>query len=284
MQVQQVDIEVLAPYAFNARTHSAAQVEQIANSITEFGFNNPVLIDKQKGIIAGHGRVLAARQLGLKKIPTITLKHLTEQQRKAFILADNKIALNSGWNHELLQVELGNLSDEGFDLELLGFDDFNLEEPEAEHSDPSYGGATSMSRGSAPLKVWRAKKLLKGKVLDFGCGQDVHEFTRYDAFTCPDVSVLRKSYDTVMCNYVVNVQPSDHLITEIVCLLSKLIKPGGTVLIAAVNSRDLDYTDAAGGLELRSADRLAELIEPFFDDIDLIEKTKCYAFVCKGAG
>ena len=99
----------LIPYANNARTHSEEQVNQIASSIKEFGFNNPVLVDEQNGVIAGHGRLKAAKKLGLKVIPTIELTGLSEAQKKAFILADNRIALNSGWDIDLLRIELQEL-------------------------------------------------------------------------------------------------------------------------------------------------------------------------------
>ncbi len=112
----------LIPYARNARTHSDDQVAQIAASIREFGFTNPVLTDGANGIIAGHGRVLAARKLGLDEVPVIELGHLTPAQRKAYILADNKLALNAGWDADLLRLELAELQDLGFDLGLTGFD------------------------------------------------------------------------------------------------------------------------------------------------------------------
>jgi len=122
MQIEQIDIEQLIPYAMNARTHSDAQVAQIAGSIKEFGFNNPVLIDKDNVLIAGHGRVMAGRKLGLKEVPAIRLGHLTENQKKAYIIADNKIAMNSGWDYELLSSEVEMLSNEDFNLDLLGFE------------------------------------------------------------------------------------------------------------------------------------------------------------------
>ena len=121
MKIEQRAIEALIPYARNSRTHSDAQVAQIAASIREFGFTNPVLVDKDGGIIAGHGRVMAARKLGLKDVPCIALGHLTAAQRKAYIIADNKLALNAGWDEELLAVEFADLKDAGFDLELTGF-------------------------------------------------------------------------------------------------------------------------------------------------------------------
>ena len=126
MEITQRKTADLIPYVNNARTHSEQQVLQIAASIKEFGFNSPVLVDGENGIIAGHGRVMAAKKLGLDELPTIELKHLTKTQKKAYILADNRLALNSGWDNDLLALELGELSDDGFDLDLLGFDDTEL--------------------------------------------------------------------------------------------------------------------------------------------------------------
>ena len=122
MQIEQTATTDLIPYVSNSRTHSEGQVAQIAASIKEFGFNNPILVDKEKGIIAGHGRVLAARKLGMAKVPTVELSHLTETQRKAYIIADNKLALNADWDMEMLSLEMGGLNDEDFDLSLIGFD------------------------------------------------------------------------------------------------------------------------------------------------------------------
>jgi DNA modification methylase len=119
-------IDKLIPWARNPRTHSDAQVAQIAASIAEFGFNNPILVDTNSGIIAGHGRLLAARKLGLKEVPVIVLDHLTEAQKRAYIIADNQLALNAGWNDDLLRVELAALQQEDFDLSLIGFEDEEL--------------------------------------------------------------------------------------------------------------------------------------------------------------
>ena len=116
-------LDDLIPYVRNARTHSEAQVAQIAGSIREFGWTNPVLLDGEKGIVAGHGRVLAARKLGIKEIPCIELSHLTEAQKRAYILADNKLAENAGWDTDLLKLEFGELQGLGFDLSLTGFDE-----------------------------------------------------------------------------------------------------------------------------------------------------------------
>ena len=122
MQIVERKIEDLIPYVKNSRTHSEAQIAQIAASIKEFGWTNPILIDGDNGIIAGHGRVMAARKLKYKQVPTIELKDLTETQRKAYIIADNRLALNAGWDNEMLTIELNDLLADGFALELLGFD------------------------------------------------------------------------------------------------------------------------------------------------------------------
>ena len=126
--IEAIPINDLVPYARNSRTHSDAQTAQIAASIKEFGFTNPVLIDADGGIIAGHGRVLAARVLKLGTVPCIRLSHLTETQKRAYVIADNKLALNAGWDAEMLAIELGELGELKFDLELTGF---SLDEIEA---------------------------------------------------------------------------------------------------------------------------------------------------------
>jgi len=118
----------LIPYANNARTHSDAQVALIAGSIREFGFNNPVLVDGENGIIAGHGRVMAARKLGLASVPVIELSHLNEAQKRAYILADNKLAERAGWDRELLSLELADLSELGIDLGGIGFEGAELDD------------------------------------------------------------------------------------------------------------------------------------------------------------
>ena len=127
MEIINKPIDLLIPYAKNARVHDDAQIAQLAGSIKEFGFNNPILIDKDNGIIAGHGRVMAARKLGLTEVPTILLDHLNETQRKAYILADNRIAINSTWDNEMLSLELSDIKDD-VSLAMLGF---NVDELDA---------------------------------------------------------------------------------------------------------------------------------------------------------
>ena len=123
----------LIPYARNSRTHSDAQINKIASSIKEFGFLNPVLIDLDNGIIAGHGRVMAAQKLGLDEVPVLQIGHLSESQKKAYIIADNRLALDAGWDEEMLRLEIEELTEVGFDLDLTGFeiDEIkNFESPE----------------------------------------------------------------------------------------------------------------------------------------------------------
>lgn len=149
MEIVYKKVSDLIPYVNNSRTHSETQVNQICASINEFGFTNPLLIDEKDNIIAGHGRLMASKKLGMEEVPCIVLEGLTEAQKKAYIIADNKMALNAGWDEELLKIELENLKELDFDLELTGFnidelddilgteeekevveDDFEIEVPE----------------------------------------------------------------------------------------------------------------------------------------------------------
>jgi DNA modification methylase len=127
MEIKQVSIASLIPYINNSRTHSDEQIAQIAASIKEFGWTNPILVDGDNGIIAGHGRLSAARKLGMDTVPVIELSHLTKAQKKALIIADNKLALNAGWNNNLLTIELNELLADNFALDILGFDKDELD-------------------------------------------------------------------------------------------------------------------------------------------------------------
>ena len=128
LQVEYRSPDDLTPYARNARTHSPEQVAQIAGSIREFGFTNPILTDENGTIIAGHGRLAAAQKLGLEKVPCITIAGLTDTQRRALILADTRLAETAGWDAEMLRVELEELTEAGADLDLIGFDEESLNE------------------------------------------------------------------------------------------------------------------------------------------------------------
>jgi len=137
MKIIQKAVDGLIPFANNARTHSDEQVAQIAASIKEFGFTNPVLLDGDNGVIAGHGRLLAARKLSIDKVPCIELSHLTEVQKRAYILADNRLAEKAGWDFDLVSLELEGLLDDGFNIDLTGFDnDFILPDETEGLTDP----------------------------------------------------------------------------------------------------------------------------------------------------
>ncbi len=160
-QIEHLPLDALVPYARNSRTHSPEQIAQVAASIREFGFTNPVLIDGEGGIIAGHGRVMAARQLGLSEVPCIRLAHLTDAQKRAYVIADNKLALNAGWDDALLALELRELAEMDFDLRLTGFDDdeisklLDLELGEGEgQGDPDAVPAPPADPITRPGDVW----------------------------------------------------------------------------------------------------------------------------------
>ena len=125
---EKVAVDRLVPYARNARTHSKQQITQLRASLREFGFVNPIICDKDYNIIAGHGRILAAKAEGMAEVPCVFVEHLTDAQKKAYILADNRLALSAGWDEELLALEFGELQDLGFDLQLTGFDPAEIEQ------------------------------------------------------------------------------------------------------------------------------------------------------------
>jgi len=153
-----IPVSALVPYARNSRTHSPQQVDKIAASIREFGFLNPIITDGQNGIVAGHGRVLAAQKLGLDVLPVIEAAHLTEAQKRAYIIADNRLALDAGWDNDLLKVELQDLDAQGFDLTLTGFElgeigDL-LAEPTEGLTDPDAVPEAPVDPVTVPGDVW----------------------------------------------------------------------------------------------------------------------------------
>lgn len=159
IEVESWEVDRLIPYAQNARTHSDCQIRQIAASISEFGFNNPVLVDPDGSIIAGHGRVRAARRLELKQIPVIVLRHLTETQKRAFRVADNKLALNASWDEDALRLELEALANQDFHLDLLGFDERELKQlmrdSQRGNLDADESPAVEATAVSAPGDIWK---------------------------------------------------------------------------------------------------------------------------------
>ncbi|SFK16776.1 ParB-like nuclease domain-containing protein [Pseudovibrio ascidiaceicola] len=163
MQVEMMPIAALVPYVHNARTHPDWQITQIASSIAEFGFTNPILVGADNNIIAGHGRLLAAQLLKLAAVPVIRLTHLSGVQRRALVIADNRIAENAGWDEALLREELAALSDDSFDLDVLGFSDEELGEllgfggddaPPPPLGDEDHVSSPEPVRASAPGTIW----------------------------------------------------------------------------------------------------------------------------------
>ena len=186
LKIQYKPLKDLIPYARNSRTHNSMQVAQIAASIKEFGFTNPILTDGANGIVAGHGRFEAAFKLGMAEVPTIDLSHLSETQKRAYVIADNKIALNSGWDSELLALEISDLKDAGYDIGILAFDPSELnnndidysvldeEEIDAELDDMAKGVRKAIQIEFEPehyeeaqelVKFWREQKAYVGMML-----------------------------------------------------------------------------------------------------------------------
>jgi ParB-like chromosome segregation protein Spo0J len=157
MAVDSVAIARLRPYRGNARTHSKKQIRQIADSIQRFGFTNPVLISDEDEIIAGHGRVEAAKLLGMQSVPTLRLSHLDASQRRAYVLADNKLALNAGWDREVLAIELQALVDLEFDVEITGFSvaevELVIEEARESSPDPEHGADNTVPPLTDPVSA-----------------------------------------------------------------------------------------------------------------------------------
>lgn len=142
LKIEYRDVDTLVPYAKNARNHSQEQIAEIAGSIKAFGFNSPVGIDGAGGIVAGHGRVLAAKMICMKQVPCVVLDHLSERDKRAYIIADNRMNERSGWNKELLALELGDLSEMGLDLGTLGFDQGDLYALNLDLTPTDFGEAT----------------------------------------------------------------------------------------------------------------------------------------------
>lgn len=212
MQIKEKLVTELIPYVKNSRTHSDEQVAQIAASIKEFGWTNPILVDGENGIIAGHGRLMAARKLGYEKVPTIELKDLTETQKKAYIIADNRLALNAGWDNEMLTIELNDLLADGFALEILGFDSKEIdallepevvegltdedavpevpEEPKTKLGDIYQLGNHRLMCGNSTF-IDDVEKLMDGTYPDL-----VHTDPPYGMNAVSKSSVLKKNYKT----------------------------------------------------------------------------------------
>ena len=198
----------LIPFAKNSRTHSEHQIQQIAASIKEWGFTNPILIDEDQGIIAGHGRLQAAQLLKMGKVPTITLVGLSTAQKRAYVIADNKLALNAGWDEEMLGLELTDLQEQGFEMELMGFSQDELDgfmDIDGELYVDGLAGQMATDFGFAPFSVlnareggWQKRKdywLSQGLKSELGRGEDLISYNKISVTGENDTSV----FDPVLC-------------------------------------------------------------------------------------
>lgn len=247
----------LIPYARNSRTHSEAQIAQIAGSIREFGFTNPVLIDEEGGIIAGHGRVLAAQLLEHDEVPTITLSHLSEVQKRAYVIADNKLALNAGWDSEMLALELHDLGELGFDLALTGFESpeiadlFNLQRIR-EDRDPDAAPPVPVKVRSRPGDVWLcgAHKVACGDACSMESWDLLMGPEKADAvWTDPPYNVDYQG-GTVDALKIKNDKMGDAsfraFLRDAFVSLFTVMKPGASIYVAHSDTEGLNFRGAFG--------------------------------------
>jgi DNA modification methylase len=251
--VELVPLQHLVPYAKNSRTHSEQQVAQIAASMREYGFTNPVLIDRDGGIIAGHGRVMAAKSLALTEVPCIRLGHLSEAQRRAYVIADNKLALNAGWDEAVLRSELDALRQQNYDIDLLGFSDDELDaifEPEVQDAGPDPDAAPDLP-DEATSKLGDVWVLGPHRVT---CG-DSTSITVWDAlmrgeladavWTDPPYNV---AYESKLAGKIKNDDMGDAeflglLRGAFTCLFS-VMKPGAAMYVAHADTEGLNFRRA----------------------------------------
>lgn len=251
----------LLAYTHNARTHSKEQVAQIATSITEFGWTNPILTDGTDGILAGHGRVLAAQLLGLAIVPTLDVSHLTAAQRKAYVLADNKIAENAGWDLDLLKTELQDLDAQGFDLSLTGFSDKELGElmaitPDDSDQDPDEVPDTPDIPHTAPGDMWLLgpHRILCGDSCSIDAWDTLMGSEKADiVWTDPPYNV---AYESKLAGSIKNDDMDDaqfrqFLIDAHTCLFA-VMKSGAAIYVAHADTEGLNFRAAfhAAGLKL----------------------------------
>ena len=265
---ENVEINKLIPYENNARTHSEAQVDKIAKSIEQFGFINPVLIDGNYGIIAGHGRVLGAKQLGMTEVPCIFVEDLTETQKRAYILADNKLALDAGWDDEILKGELKFLQEENFDITLTGFemgeidlnatpiefkeDNFDAEaelpaEPKAKLGDIYQLGNHRLMCGSSTNEK-DMSKLIKGEAMDL-CVTDPPYNVNYGSINESKYGKERNNANKIL-NDNMDDKSFYNFLFDFYTQMLKALKDGGAFYIFHADSEGLNFRKAlkeAGG-------------------------------------
>src|SRR6266853_910460 len=264
-QVELWPIDKLIPFARNPRTHSDSQVAQIAASIAEFGFLNPILVDTNAGIIAGHGRLLAARKLQLQEVPVIVLDHLTDAQKRAYIIADNQLALNADWDEQLLRLELAALVGEEFDINLIGFDDFELARLLAAQdaaeglTDADAVPELPQTPVSAIGDLWLLgnHKLLIGDATN---GAEVARLMAEDAadliFTDPPYNVDYEGYTEERLKIKGDRMSDDEFkqfLEAAFCSCRAVVKPGASLYVCHSSSWQREFQNAleAAGFEIR---------------------------------
>lgn len=274
MKVTQWKIEKVTPYENNPRRNEEA-VAGVARSIEEFGFRQPIVVDQGGVIIAGHTRLLAAKRLGLEKVPVHVAEDLSEEQVKALRIADNRTAEASEWDTERLTLELGELRELLDDFEVTGFDLGDLGDLEAdlaarEKPDPvtdpetvlraaeaevgedarpalrmlaGYRTALHRTEMSPAMKFFRKEGMLEGDVLDYGAGLDPHDLPRFDPAYDPDPLLLKQRWDVITCNSVFDVIPLEHNRVEMLLALLSMLRPDGVLLVSVTQDGG---TDPAG--------------------------------------
>jgi len=254
MQIVDRSIEELIPYVNNSRKHSDEQVAQIAASIKEFGWTNPILVDGDKGIIAGHGRLMAARKLKMDKVPTIELAHLTETQRKALIIADNKLALNADWDNELLAIELNELLADGFALEVLGFNADELQDllnpviEKKEFTDPDDVPEIPLEPKSKEGDVYQLgpHRVMCGSSLDINSWDKLMNGERADiCWTDPPYNVAYESKlaGKIQNDNMANDEFKQFLLDAYISMFS-VMKSGAPIYVAHADTEGLNFRSA----------------------------------------
>lgn len=254
MEIVLRSVEDLIPYVNNSRKHSDEQVAQIAASIKEFGWTNPILVDGDKGIIAGHGRLMAARKLKMKEVPTIELKHLTDTQRKALIIADNKLALNADWDNELLTIELNELLADGFALDLLGFNADELQEllnpvvEKEEFTDPDAVPDIPLEPKSKEGDVYQLgpHRVMCGSSLDINSWDKLMNGERADiCWTDPPYNVAYESKlaGKIQNDNMANDEFKQFLLDAYISMFA-VMKSGAPIYVAHADTEGLNFRSA----------------------------------------
>lgn len=249
-----VEINKLVPYVNNARTHSPEQINKLRSSLREFGFINPVIIDKDYGIIAGHGRVIAAREEGIDKVPCVFVDHLTEAQKKAYIIADNRMALDAGWDEELLRVEIEALQAEAFDVSLTGFDEKEItdlfKDTQAEVKDDDYDLTAALEKAAfvkkGDLWVVGRHRLLCGDATNAEDVAKLCEGKRVNLIlTDPPYGVSFKSASglTIQNDSMKNEEFYSFLLAAFKNMVSHL-EPGGSAYVFHADTEGLNFRRA----------------------------------------